>query len=63
MNPNNTYIKITEDISDDNYSPSEEELLLDKFDDMEYNTPYSYSDEDLFDVGGIIEAGGIFDDR
>jgi len=63
MNNKNTYIKVTEDIIDDNYSPSTEELLLDKFNDVEYNSPYQDDYADIVDVGGVIEATGIFDDR
>ncbi len=63
MKNKNTYIKITDDVTDDSYTPSEEELLLDKFNDVEYNSPYQDDYSDIVDVGGVIEATGIFDDR
>ena len=63
MNNPNTYIKITDDVTADTYSPSEDELKLDKFDDIEYNSPYIDDYSDVLDVGGVIEAGSIFDDR
>jgi len=60
MKPDNIYIKVSEE---DEHVPTDDELMLDSFDDIEYNTPYTTYGEDSFDVGGVIEAGGIFDDR
>ncbi len=62
MNTDNTYIKVT-DVDDDNFTPSDEQLELDNYADVEYTTPYTDNYDDIMDVGGIIEAGGIFDDR
>ena len=57
---NKPYIRVTDD---DDTEPTTDELGLDFSDDMEYNTPYTTYGEETFDVGGVIEAGGIFDDR
>ena len=50
-------------ILDDSLLLSDDELALDSFDDMEYNTPYTSYSEDTLDVGGIIGDMSIFDDR
>jgi hypothetical protein len=67
MNSDRTYIKPfppeVVDVNDDNFQPSDEQIMLDNGTDFEYTNPYSHSDDDLFDVGGVIETGGIFDDR
>lgn len=64
MNTDNTYIKpFEEDDLDKLDEPSKDELMLDNDGDFEYTTPYTDNYDDLFDVGGIIEAGGMFDDR
>jgi hypothetical protein len=60
------YIKITEeDIIEDVYEPSKDEILLDNFEDMEYTTPYTDNDDftDLYGTGEQFEVGGMFDDR
>ena len=63
-----TYIKITEEGDDyspsaDDYTPSEDEIKLDNYTDVEYTSPYNDNYDDILDVGGVIEAGSIFDDR
>ena len=68
MKPDNIYIKVNDDEEDYNPTDAEvqqatDELMLDNFTDVEYNTPYTTYGEDTFDVGGVIEVGGIFDDR
>ena len=57
-----TYIKVT-DTNDDDYTPSEDEIMLDNYSEVEYTSPYTDNFDDLLDVGGVIEAGSIFDDR
>lgn len=57
---NKPYIVI---VGENDEEPTADELGLDFAVDMEYNTPYTTYGEDTFNVGGIIEAGGIFDDR
>ena len=57
---NKPYIRIDDD---DDKEPTTDELGLDIDADMEYNTPYTTYGEEIFDIGGVIEAGGIFDDR
>lgn len=59
MSNTKPYIKIAED----DYEPSEEEIMLDFSDDFDYNTPYADNYDDITDVGGTFEVGGIFDDR
>ena len=57
---NKPYIKIV----DDGVEPTKDELGLDFDIDMEYNTPYTTYGDNLIDgLDGVIEAGGIFDDR
>lgn len=63
MKNNGVYIKITDHIDEEIYSPSDEEIKLDNFSEEEYNTPYTSYNEDLLDFGESIEAIGIFDDR
>lgn len=50
-------------VVDDSYEPSAEELMLDTDVDLEYTTPYTDNYDDILDVGGTFEVGGIFDDR
>ena len=60
------YIKITdEDIVEDGYEPSKDEILLDNYEDFEYTTPYTDNDDfaDLYGTGEQFEVGGMFDDR
>ncbi len=57
---NKPYIVINDEHDEE---PTDEDLGLDFAVDMEYNTPYTTYGENNFDVGGVIEAGGIFDDR
>jgi hypothetical protein len=60
------YIKITEeDITEDAYEPSKDEILLDTDADLEYTSPYTDNDDfsDLFGTGEQFEVGGMFDDR
>jgi len=59
-NPNNVYIN---NIEDEDADLSDDEILLDKFDDVEYNTPYDDDYSDVLNVGGVIEGGDIFADR
>lgn len=56
----NAYIKVGEEVE-----PTTDELMLDKYVDIEYDTPYTDTDnyEDLLHVGSVIESGSIFDDR
>ena len=63
MKNDSAYIKITDHIDEESYSPSDEEIKLDNFSEEEYNTPYTSYNEDLPDFGESIEAIGIFDDR
>ena len=57
---NKPYIRVTDD---DDTEPTDNELGLDFSVDMEYTSPYQDDYSDIMDVGGVIEAGGIFDDR
>jgi len=57
---NKPYIRIADE---NDTEPDKEDLGLDFEVDMEYNTPYTTYGEDFLNVGGVIEAGGIFDDR
>lgn len=64
MNTDKAYIKITEEIEDDNYSPSEDELMLDNYSEAEYTNPYGNDNfDDIIGNGDTFEVGGIFDDR
>lgn len=63
MKSQGTYIKITDNVDEEDISPSKDELILDKYTEEEYNTPYISYNEDLPDFGGSIKTMGIFDDR
>ena len=63
MNTDNAYIKVT-DVDDDDFQPSDEQLMLDNGTDLDYTTPYTDNYDDITEgIGDIIEAGGIFDGR
>ena len=58
------YIKITEEVEEDSYSPSEDELMLDNYTDEEYTSPYGNDNfDDITGSGEMFEVGSIFDDR
>jgi len=66
MKRSNAYIRPVEEVEDDLdniIEPTKSELMFDNYDEVEYTSPYQYDDNDLFDVGGTFEIGGIFDDR
>ncbi len=64
MNTDRAYIKITEEVEDENYSPTEHDLMLDNYSEEEYNNPYGNdSYDDITGNGETFEVGGIFDDR
>ena len=57
MTDKKPYIRISDD------EPTDEELMLDFDEDIEYTTPYTDSYDDITNVGEVFEVGGIFDDR
>jgi len=64
MKNDSTYIKITEEVEEDSYSPTEDELMLDNYSEEEYTSPYSNDNfDDIIGNGETFEVGGIFDDR
>ena len=69
MKSNDTYIKVTDNVVEDELDhidePTEQQLMLDINDEMEYTSPYTDNDDysDLYGTGETFEVGGIFDDR